>query len=153
MVAERQGAAVVCHSTRMHDGAGDGAMAEGRRPEPSLRQVICRATVTRLRRLRAARADYSGHTVKNLTVICSFPPALFEDSGSRAARALQPIEGTEDIMTILDRLIPQPAMVEIDTAELAVDGSRAWKAVRALDLAASTFVRTLFAVRTIPDRL
>ena len=56
-------------------------------------------------------------------------------------------------MNILDRLIPKPAMAEIDTAELAVDGNRAWKAVRALDLAQSTFVRTLFAVRTIPDRL
>ena len=56
-------------------------------------------------------------------------------------------------MTILDLLIPQPAIKEVDTAELAVDGSRAWKAVRALDLAQSTFVRMLFAVRTIPDRL
>ena len=30
---------------------------------------------------------------------------------------------------------------------------RAWKAVRDLDLAQSTLVRTLFAIRTIPDRL
>jgi hypothetical protein len=56
-------------------------------------------------------------------------------------------------MSVLDRLIPNPAMVEIDHAELAVSADRAWKAVRDLDLAQSTLVRTLFALRTIPDRL
>jgi hypothetical protein len=59
----------------------------------------------------------------------------------------------EGIMSVLDTLIPKPAMVEIDRAELAVDAGRAWTAVRELDLAQSTFVRTLFDIRTIPDRL
>jgi hypothetical protein len=56
-------------------------------------------------------------------------------------------------MSTLDLLIPKPALVEIDVAEVAVDAQRAWKAVRDLDLAQSTLVRTLFALRTIPDRL
>ena len=56
-------------------------------------------------------------------------------------------------MSALDRLIPAPALMEIDRVELAVDASRAWNAVRDLDLAQSPLVRTLFAIRTIPDRL
>jgi hypothetical protein len=56
-------------------------------------------------------------------------------------------------MSVLDLLIPKPALVEIDRAEVAVDTQRAWRAVRDLDLAQSTLVRTLFALRTIPDRL
>jgi hypothetical protein len=56
-------------------------------------------------------------------------------------------------MSALDRLIPAPALSEIDRVELAVDASRAWNAVRDLDLAQSPLVRTLFAIRTIPDRL
>ena len=59
----------------------------------------------------------------------------------------------EDIMSVLDLLIPKPALLEIDRAGLAVDARRAWEAVRDLDLAQSALVRTLFAVRTIPDRL
>ena len=56
-------------------------------------------------------------------------------------------------MSLLDLLIPKPALVEIDRAELAVDAQRAWEAVHDLDLARSALVRTLFAIRTIPDRL
>lgn len=56
-------------------------------------------------------------------------------------------------MSVLDRLIPDPALVEIDRAELAVDSTRAWQAVRELDLAQSAFVRILFGIRTLPDRL
>ena len=56
-------------------------------------------------------------------------------------------------MSVLDLLIPKPALVEIDRAEVAADASRAWNAVRALDLAESTLVRTLFGIRTLPDRL
>ena len=50
-------------------------------------------------------------------------------------------------MSVLDLLIPKPALVEIDCAELAVDAERAWRAVRDLDLAESALVRTLFADR------
>jgi hypothetical protein len=56
-------------------------------------------------------------------------------------------------MSVLDRLVPEPALLEIDRVELAVDAARAWEAVRALDLARSAVVRTLFGIRTIPDRL
>lgn len=56
-------------------------------------------------------------------------------------------------MSVLDSLVPNPALVEIDDAELAVDAPRAWRAVRDLDLAQSPLVRTLFALRTLPDRL
>jgi hypothetical protein len=60
---------------------------------------------------------------------------------------------TEDVMSMLDRLIPKPALREIDRAELAVNADRAWKTVRELDLTQSLLVRTLLAVRTMPDRL
>jgi hypothetical protein len=56
-------------------------------------------------------------------------------------------------MTALDRLIPKPALREIDCVELAVNAERAWRAVRELDLAQSTLVQTLFGIRTLPDRL
>jgi hypothetical protein len=56
-------------------------------------------------------------------------------------------------MGVLDRLIPTPALREIDGVELAVDAERAWTAVRELDLAQSAVARTLFGIRTIPDRL
>ena len=56
-------------------------------------------------------------------------------------------------MSVLDLLIPKPTLSEIDRVEVAADAQRAWKAIRDLDLAQSTLVRTLFAVRTIPDRL
>src|SRR5688572_17624138 len=78
---------------------------------------------------------------------------FYQNSRCKTARALHRSVGPEVTLAILDSLIPSPAMVEIDTAELAVDADRAWKAVRALDLAQSTLVRTLFALRTIPDRL
>lgn len=55
-------------------------------------------------------------------------------------------------MSVLDLLIPKPALAESDCARLAVDAERAWQAARDLDLAQSPLVRTLFAVRTIPDR-
>jgi hypothetical protein len=55
-------------------------------------------------------------------------------------------------MTALDRLIPTPAMVEIDQVEVAAPLAPVWDAVRHLDLAGSPLVRALFAVRTLPSR-
>jgi hypothetical protein len=55
-------------------------------------------------------------------------------------------------MTALDRLIPTPAMVEIDHVEIAASPARVWEAVRHLDLASSPLVRALFTVRTLPSR-
>lgn len=56
-------------------------------------------------------------------------------------------------MTALDRLIPAPALVEIDAVDLAVSPALAWEAVRHGDLGESPLVRALFAVRTLPERL
>ena len=56
-------------------------------------------------------------------------------------------------MSVLDLLIPKPALVEVDSVELAVDADRAWTAVQHLDLAQSAAARVLFGIRTIPDRL
>ena len=56
-------------------------------------------------------------------------------------------------MSVLDRLIPRPALRELDCVELAVNADRAWNAVGQLDLAQSTLARALFGIRTIPDRL
>jgi len=53
----------------------------------------------------------------------------------------------------LDRLIATPGLMEINDMELPVSAERAWNAVRNLDLGRSAIVRTLFALRTIPDRL
>ena len=58
-----------------------------------------------------------------------------------------------DIMSVLDLLLPVPRLVQIDSAELGVDALRAWNAVRTIDLARSPLARTLFGIRTIPDRL
>ena len=56
-------------------------------------------------------------------------------------------------MTALDRLIARPGLVEQDHVDVAVPASRAWDAIRQLDLAASSFPRALIAVRTLPNRL
>lgn len=56
-------------------------------------------------------------------------------------------------MTALDRLIPAPALVEVDTVDLAVPPAVAWAAIRHGDLGESPLVRALFAVRTLPERL
>src|SRR5262249_52642937 len=56
-------------------------------------------------------------------------------------------------MTALDRLIPAPAMVEIDHVELAAQPAQVWERVRRIDLAGSPLIRALFAARTLPSRL
>jgi hypothetical protein len=55
--------------------------------------------------------------------------------------------------TALDRVIPTPALVEVDSIDLEVAPARAWEVIRHGDLGASPLVRALFAVRTLPDRL
>ncbi len=55
--------------------------------------------------------------------------------------------------TLLDRVAPVPALVEVDTVDLAVEPARAWEELRHADLGASPLIRALFAVRTIPDRV
>ncbi|MDB4939335.1 MAG: hypothetical protein JWP87_6307 [Labilithrix sp.] len=56
-------------------------------------------------------------------------------------------------MTGLDRVIPTPALLEIDDIDLAIPPSRAWEVLRHGDLGDSPLVRALFAVRTLPERL
>ncbi len=55
-------------------------------------------------------------------------------------------------MTALDRLIPAPAMVEIDHVVVAAQPAEVWKRVRHADLASSPLIRALFAIRTLPSR-
>ena len=56
-------------------------------------------------------------------------------------------------MNALDRVIPTPALVEVDETDLAVPPARAWEILRHGDLGSSPLVRALFAVRTLPGRL
>lgn len=56
-------------------------------------------------------------------------------------------------MTALARLLPEPALVEIDAVEVAAAPEVAWERVRHGDLGGSALIRALFALRTLPGRL
>lgn len=56
-------------------------------------------------------------------------------------------------MPLLDRVIPTPALVELDGVDLAVPPAVAWEHLRHGDLGESALVRTLFALRTLPERV
>jgi len=56
-------------------------------------------------------------------------------------------------MTLLDRLIPAPRLLEVDHVDLAALPERVWPLVRHGDLARSAFVHALFEIRAIPERL
>ncbi len=56
-------------------------------------------------------------------------------------------------MTVLDRLVPLPRMVEIDHVDLAASPESVWKRVRHADLARSPLTAALFATRTLASRL
>ena len=56
-------------------------------------------------------------------------------------------------MTALDRVIPAPALIEIDEIDLAVPPERAWEILRHLDLGSSPLVHALFALRSLPSLL
>lgn len=102
---------------------------------------------------RPVGVNYSLRGGKNSFGPVASRPSFEESSGNKAAQPLQLAGDSEDIMSALDRLIPAPAIVEVDRVELAVDATRSWQAVRNLDLAQSSLVRTLFGIRTLPDRL
>jgi hypothetical protein len=53
----------------------------------------------------------------------------------------------------LDRLLPTPGLVEVDTATLALAPDDAWTRFRHGNLASSPVVNGLVAVRTLPDRV
>ena len=56
-------------------------------------------------------------------------------------------------MSALDRVVPTPALREIDEVDLAVPIARAWDLLRHGDIGGSPLVHALFALRTLPDRL
>jgi len=56
-------------------------------------------------------------------------------------------------MTPLDLVLPTPRKLEFSSVELAVPPDRAWELVRHEDLARSSLVKALFALRTLPSRL
>jgi hypothetical protein len=53
----------------------------------------------------------------------------------------------------LDSLIPAPGLREYDSVELALPIGEAWEIMRHSDLADSSLIRSLFALRTLPGRL
>jgi hypothetical protein len=56
-------------------------------------------------------------------------------------------------MSLLDHVLPTPRKLELSAVELALPPDRAWELVRHEDLARSSLVRALFALRTLPSRL
>ena len=55
-------------------------------------------------------------------------------------------------MSALDLVLPTPRKLELSAVELALTPERAWELVRHQDLARSSFVKALFALRTLPSR-
>jgi hypothetical protein len=55
-------------------------------------------------------------------------------------------------MTALDRLIPNPRLVDIDRVDLAAPAQVVWQRIRYADLAQSLAARALFRLRTFLDR-
>lgn len=56
-------------------------------------------------------------------------------------------------MTALDRILPEPALVEHHHVDVAAPAARVWHHARHLDLARIPWIRMLFALRTLPDRI
>ena len=55
-------------------------------------------------------------------------------------------------MAALDRLVPNPGLVEIDRVDLAAPPEQVWQRVRHAALAHAPATRALFALRTLFDR-
>jgi hypothetical protein len=56
-------------------------------------------------------------------------------------------------MNALDDLIPEPKRRELDSVDVSAPPGEVWRAVRYGNLARSSIVRALFAIRTLPARL
>jgi hypothetical protein len=56
-------------------------------------------------------------------------------------------------MSTLDRFIPVPRLREVDAVDVPTSAARAYAFLRHLDMARAPFVRGLFALRALPDRL
>jgi hypothetical protein len=55
-------------------------------------------------------------------------------------------------MTALDRILPEPTLVERHHVDVAAPAARVRQHARHLDPARMPWVRMLFALRTLPDR-
>ncbi len=55
--------------------------------------------------------------------------------------------------SLLEQLIDAPRLVEQDRVELAAPPEQVWQLLRHGDLARSSLIRALFALRTLPDRM
>ncbi len=55
--------------------------------------------------------------------------------------------------TAIAELVPAPRLREVDRIAVAADPTEAWKVVRATDLYQLGFVRLLFTLRTLPERV
>jgi hypothetical protein len=54
---------------------------------------------------------------------------------------------------MLDHFLPEPRLIEIDHADIGAPPERVYEVLRHLDATRSALVRTLFSLRTLPDRL
>ena len=63
------------------------------------------------------------------------------------------MKSSTEAMTALDRVIPTPALIEVDAIDLAIPPARAWEMLRHGDLGGSAVIRALFALRTLPEHL
>ena len=56
-------------------------------------------------------------------------------------------------MTALERLVPEPALVEVDAVDVDAAPDAAWERIRHGDLGDAGLIRALFALRALPGRL
>jgi hypothetical protein len=56
-------------------------------------------------------------------------------------------------VTLLDRLIPAPHLLEVDHVDVAAAPERVWERVRHGDLARSPLIHALFELRALPERI
>lgn len=56
-------------------------------------------------------------------------------------------------MTALERLVPEPALIEVDAVDVAAAPDAAWERIRHGDLGDSGLIRALFTLRALPGRL
>ena len=65
------------------------------------------------------------------------------------ARAVQP----RNLMTLIDDLMPEYSFREVDHVAVTADAVATWTAARAIDLYQIRWVRNLFRLRTLPNRI
>lgn len=67
------------------------------------------------------------------------------------------VDGTSaasrEVMSLIDDFMPRPWLREVDHIAVAADPAAAWAAVRSFDLYRVSWIRALFALRVLPDRV